>query len=66
VENFTAVSELTWQGLPPNNAPGQQPEERTFLTLFLAREWLKEKKCGGVIRHFDGVDVRVVERVPPG
>jgi len=65
-QQFTAISNLTWQGLPVTNAPGQQAEERVCKTQDEARAWLKEKKCGGAIRCFDGRDVRVVERIPAG
>jgi hypothetical protein len=61
---FTAVPNLDWQGLPPG--VGRPVQERSFTSLDAARDWLKERKCGGAISAFDGHDFKVVERVPSG
>jgi hypothetical protein len=63
METFTAVLNV----LPEIAViTGRQHEERTFTALEPARQWIKEKRCGGAIRRFDGVDVRIIERIPPG
>jgi len=59
-KTFTAISNFTWDGLPV--AQGRPGDEQTFDSHEAAREWLKQKRCGGSISDGD----RVVEEIPPG
>ena len=60
MQQFLAVSNLTWQGLPPG--VGRPADEQWFPTQEAATAWLKDKRCGGTIS--DGN--RVIETIPAG
>lgn len=61
MDNFLAVSNLSWDGRPPGR--GRPADEQWFSDIKGARLWLKEKLgSGGTIS--DGT--RIVAWVPPG
>jgi hypothetical protein len=60
MKKYVAVSNLTWQGLPP--AQGRPCDEETFRDIKSCKMWLQKLGCGGVVSDGD----KIVAWIPPG